>query len=241
MVHWAFCQFPAFPYPRLRMMKISLNFSRFLPKNESSFSSFSTAKKKNKIFCVKIQLSWNSFGMFPRMQMQTVGGQRWGQRVDRFVVLLLHEGLLVRAVYLSRCRYKIFECDFSLENHKNEIARPRSLIMRDSLRAEQLWAWQSYLPERNYIFYLRIYVLFVCVCITTWGLIRGGWQMSCKCQFALLSFASAPVIPLATCPIQLAPLSISSRSSPVFMRHVSIGALFDSTVLIQKRSSLMKL
>lgn len=131
---------------------------------------------------------------------------------------------VVWAAYLSRCRpslkklCEIFKCDFSLENHKNE-----SLIMRDSLRA-QLWAWQSYRPARIYIY------LCVSVCVSLYydishmrfALIWSAWQMSCKRDFALLSysFSSSSFFichpPRTTCPIQLAPLSIRKGNSTFY-------------------------
>lgn len=49
MVHWAFAVFSVFP-PLASFMKISLNFSSFLPK-KSSF--FSLLKRKEKIFSVR--------------------------------------------------------------------------------------------------------------------------------------------------------------------------------------------
>lgn len=97
------------------------------------------------------------------MQMQNIAGQRWGQTVDRCFLWRnrMPKGclgcLFVQVPSLKKLR-EIFQCDFSLENHKNE-----SLIMRDSLRA-QLWAWQSYRPEYIYIY---LVYLSLCVCLTT--------------------------------------------------------------------------
>lgn len=156
--HLQFSHFASRVFPPLAsLMKISLNFSSFLPKK---IKFFLLSKIDEILFCKKFNYHEIHLGS-ASMQMQNIGGQRWGQPLTVVFFDATESRRVVWAAYLSRCRpslkkklREIFQCDFSLENHKNE-----SLIMRDSLRA-QLWAWQSYRPEHIYI-YLR-----VSVCVT---------------------------------------------------------------------------
>lgn len=70
--HLQFSQF--FP-PLASLMKISLNFSSFLPKKSSFFSLLKIDKM---FFCKKFNYHEIRLGS-ASMQMQNIGGQRWGQ------------------------------------------------------------------------------------------------------------------------------------------------------------------
>lgn len=151
MVHWAFAVFSlrleGFPSPR----ELDENFIKFLQFFTQKFKFFFIFKNRRDFFVrnsIIMKFIWDL--LLCKCKTLQVNAE-----VNRWPLLSLAQpnaeglfGLLIcpgAGPSLKKLR-EIFQCDFSLENHKNE-----SLIMRDSLRA-QLWAWQSYRPEYIYIY-----------------------------------------------------------------------------------------